>query len=82
MDAIIASAAPQLVTIAGAILLGLASWGIAVLRSKCKLEAGKAALDEVDQVVKAVVGNLTQTTVKNMKAVSYTHLTLPTSDLV
>jgi len=32
------------------------------------MEAGKVALDQVDQIVGTVVGNLTQTTVKTLKA--------------
>ena len=52
----------------GALLVGLATWGIAILKKKVNLEAGKVALDQVDQIVGTVVGNLTQTTVKKLRA--------------
>lgn len=68
MEAILVAIAPQLVPVIGALLIGLASWGIAILKKKVKIEAGKAALDQVDQIVGTVVGNLTQTTVKTLKA--------------
>ena len=70
MQSVLIAIAPQLVTVAGVILLGLASWGIAMLKSKVKFEAGKTALDEVDRAVQAVVGNLNQTLVKELKTMS------------
>jgi len=60
MEAIIIALAPQLLTLLGAVFAGLGSWGIAILKSKVKIEAGKVALEQVDRVVGAVVGNLTQ----------------------
>jgi len=68
MEAILLALAPQIVPVVGALLVGLATWGIAILKKKVKLEAGKVALDQVDQIVGTVVGNLAQTTVKKMKA--------------
>lgn len=68
MEAILIGIAPQIIPIVGALLVGLASWGIAILKKKVKMEAGKVALDQVDQIVGTVVGNLTQTTVKQLKA--------------
>ncbi len=68
MEAILISIASQLVPIIGALLVGLASWGIAILKKKVKIEAGKAALDQVDQIVGTVVGSLAQTTAKGLRA--------------
>jgi len=68
MEAILIALAPQIVPVVGALVIGLATWGIAILKKKVKMEAGKVALDQVDQIVGTVVGNLTQTTVKAMKA--------------
>ncbi len=68
MEAILIGIAPQIIPIVGALLVGLASWGIAILKKKVKMEAGKVALDQVDQIVGTVVGNLSQTTVKKLKA--------------
>jgi len=70
MDSILVAIAPQLATVAGVILLGLATWGIALLKSKVKFDVGKTALDEVDRAIKAVVGNLNQTVVGELKAMS------------
>ena len=70
MDTLLTALAPQLATVAGVILLGLASWGIAILKSKIKFEAGSLALDEVDRVVQTVVGNINQTVVGELKAMS------------
>jgi len=76
MEAIFVAIAPQVVPVVGALLVGLVSWGIAILKKKVKLEAGKAALDQVDQIVGTVVGNLGQTAVKKMKeAATDGHLT-------
>lgn len=68
MEAILLALAPQVVPVVGALIIGLATWGIAILKKKVKLEAGKVALDQVDQIVGTVVGSLAQTTVKNLKA--------------
>ena len=67
MDAILTELAPQLITLAGLILIGLASWSIVILKTKVKIEAGKAALDQVNQIITAVVGNLSQTVVDELK---------------
>lgn len=67
MDAILTELAPQLITLAGLILIGLASWSIAILETKVKVEAGKAALDQVNQIITAVVGNLSQTVADELK---------------
>jgi len=68
MEQALLNVAPQLITVGAALLIALAGWGIKVLKSKVNFEAGKAALDEVDRAVQAVVGNLSQTTVKAWKA--------------
>jgi hypothetical protein len=68
MEQALINAAPQLITVGAALLIALAGWGIKVLKRKVNFEAGKAALDEVDRAVQAVVGNLSQTTVENLKA--------------
>lgn len=68
MEAILIALAPQIIPVVGALIIGLATWGIAILKKKVKMEAGKVALDQVDQIVGTVVGNLAQTTVKTLKA--------------
>lgn len=70
MESILLNIAPELITLAGTILIALAGWGIALLRTKVKLEAGKTALDQIDQIVGTVVGNLAQTSVKALRAAS------------
>lgn len=76
MEAILIGLAPQLIPVFGALLIGLVSWGIAILKKKVKIEAGKSALDQVDQIVGTVVGNLAQTTVRTLKAATKNgHLT-------
>ena len=39
---------PYIIPIVGSIVVALASWGIAILKSKIKLEEGKVALDQID----------------------------------
>ena len=68
MNQILTELVPQLIPLLGAIFIALASWAVAVLRNKIKMEAGKAALDEVDRAVKAVVGDLSQTMANDWKA--------------
>ena len=68
MEQVLLNVAPQLITVGAALLIALATWGIAILKRKVNFEAGTAALDEVDRAVQAVVGNLSQTMVKEMKA--------------
>lgn len=68
MEAILIALAPQIIPVVGALLVGLASWGIAILKKKVKMEAGKVALDQVDQIIGTVVGNLAQTTAKGLRA--------------
>ena len=69
METIIISALAQyVIPVVGAALVGLASWGLAILKGKVKIEAGKAALDQVDRIVGTVVGNISQTVAKDMKA--------------
>ena len=70
MEDALLNVAPQLITVGAALLIALAGWGIKVLKSKVNFEAGKAALDEVDRAVQAVVGNLNQTLVKELKTMS------------
>ena len=68
MEAFLIAIAPELISLAGVVLLALASWGIALLRQKVKIEAGKKALDIIDSIISAVVGNLSQTVAKDIKA--------------
>ncbi len=68
METLLITLAPQLISLAGLVLAGLASWGIAILKQKVKIEAGKSALDQIDNIVGAVVGNLSQTAARGMKA--------------
>jgi hypothetical protein len=68
MESILLAIAPQVIPVVGALVLGLASWGIAILKKKVKMETGKVALDQVDQIVGTVVGSLSQTAVKGLKA--------------
>jgi len=50
-----------------AVIIGLASWGLAIVRSKIKLEAGKTALDQIDRIIGTVVGDISQTAAEEMK---------------
>ncbi|MCK5601649.1 hypothetical protein KAR91_07270 [Candidatus Pacearchaeota archaeon] len=70
MESFLIAIAPELITLAGTILVALAGWGIALLRQKVKIEAGKKALDTIDSIISAVVGNLSQTVAKGIKAKS------------
>ena len=55
--------------VSAAIMAGIA-YGVKLLRGKIKLEEGKIALDQVDHIVSTVVGDLTQTVAKGMRAAS------------
>jgi len=70
MESFLIARAPELVTLAGTIVIALAGWGIALLRQKVKIEVGKKALDIIDSIIRAVVGNLTQTVANDIKAAS------------
>lgn len=70
MESFLIAIAPELITLAGTILIALAGWGIALLRTKVKTEAGKKALDIIDSIIRAVVGNLAQTSAKDMRVAS------------
>ena len=70
MESILLAIAPELISLVGVALVALASWGIALLKQKVKIEAAKSALDQIDQIVGVVVGNLSQTSVKDLKIVS------------
>lgn len=68
METLLITFAPQLISMAGLVLAGLASWGIAILKQKVNVEAGKSALDQIDNIVGTVVADLSQTTARDMKA--------------
>jgi len=68
MEAILIRLTPELIILAGLILILLAGWAIALLKRKVRLEAGLTALDTIDSIISAVVGNLTQTVAEGMKA--------------
>lgn len=70
MESIFIAIGPELISLAGTVLIALVGWGIALLRQKVKIEAGKSALDQIDQIVGTVVGNLAQTSAKALKAAS------------
>ncbi len=70
MESILLAIGPELISLVGVALVALASWGIALLKQKVKIEAAKSALDQIDQIVGVVVGNLSQTSVKDLKIVS------------
>lgn len=70
MEAFLISIAPELISLLGVALAGLATWAISLLRQKVKAEVAINALDAVDSIVAAVVGNLSQTAVKEMRAAS------------
>lgn len=70
MESFLLSIAPGLITLAGTILVALAGWGIALLRQKVKSDLAKSALDQIDQIVGTVVGNVAQTSAKQLKAAS------------
>jgi len=70
MEAFLIAIAPELISLAGVALVALASWGLALLRQKVRIEAGKKALDIIDSIISAVVGNLSQTVAKGIKAKS------------
>lgn len=61
---ILGQAAPMLATI----ICVLLAWGLAMLRKKLNLQTGQDALNQVDSVIQAVVGDLSQTMVKEFKA--------------
>ncbi len=70
METLLIAAAPELITLLGVILTGLATWGIALLKQRVKAEVALTALDTVDSIISAIVGNLSQTSAKQMKAAS------------
>lgn len=70
MEAFLISIAPELITLLGVALAGLATWGISLLRQRVKAEVAINALDAVDSIVGAVVGNLSQTAAKQMREAS------------
>lgn len=70
METILITIAPELITLAGTILVALATWGIALLKQKVKIETAKSALDQIDQIVGVVVGNLSQTSAKDFRKAS------------
>ena len=54
----------------GVIITGLVGWGVRTLQKKTDSDLAKNALDEVDRIVGTVVGNIAQTSAKQMKAAS------------
>ena len=70
MESILIAIAPELISLLGVAVVSLAGWGIALLRQKVKIEAGKKALDIIDSIISAVVGNISQTSARAFKAAS------------
>ncbi len=70
METLLIAAAPELITLLGVILTGLATWGIALLKQRVKAEVALTALETVDSIISAIVGNLSQTSAKQMRAAS------------
>ena len=77
MESILLAIAPELIALLGAVMAGLATWGIMLLRKKVNAEmpehtlsAANSALDLVDHAIDAIVGNLSQTVAKQIKAAS------------
>jgi len=67
MEAFWTALAAQLIPAIGIILVGLATWAIAVLKQKTKSDMAKNALTQVDQIVGAVVGQLSKTVAEGLK---------------
>lgn len=77
MESFLIAIAPELITLASTILIALAGWGVMLLRKKINAElpehtlnAANSALDVVDHAIDAIVGNLSQTVAKQIKAAS------------
>ena len=70
MEIILTGLIQQLMPVIGVALTGLVGWGIALLKKKTEADVAKNALDQVDQVVKTVVGGLAQTVANDLKAAS------------
>jgi len=71
MESILLQLTTQIaVPVASVLILTATGYGLKLLRSKIKLEEGKIALDQVDKVVSTVVGRLSQTVAKEMRAAS------------
>ncbi|MCX5909958.1 MAG: hypothetical protein NTY64_22980 [Deltaproteobacteria bacterium] len=70
METILTALLPQLLPLLGIILAVLATWGIAILKTKIGNDFAKTALDQVDQVTTAVVGHISQTLADGMKTVA------------
>src|SRR4030042_1375018 len=58
----------QLLPAIGIILIGLATWGIAILKQKTSSEIARSALGQVDQIVGVVVGKISQTAADALKS--------------
>lgn len=58
----------QILPAIGLVLVGLATWGIALLKKKIDNEIAKNALEEVNHIVAAVVGQISQTTAEAFKS--------------
>jgi hypothetical protein len=68
MEVIFGVLAAQFLPALGVILIGLATWGISLLKKKTGSEIANNALDQLNQIIASVVGALTQTIVDQMKA--------------
>ena len=68
MEVFLVQLGGQLLPVIGALLVGLATWGISILKKKTDSEIAKNALGSVDQIVGAVVGRISQTTADVLKA--------------
>ena len=67
MESLLIAIAPELIALLGVVISGLATWGIMLLKHKVRIEAGINALDTVDVIIDAVVGNLAQTVAKKVR---------------
>jgi len=68
IESILAALAAQILPAVGLALVGLVTWGISLLKAKINSDLGKNALDQLNQIIAAVVGQLTQTVVEQTKA--------------
>lgn len=69
MEAILIGAVAQyLIPLLGVAITALVGYGISMLKKKTDSDIAKNALDQVDQIVGTVVGNLSQMVGKQMKA--------------
>ena len=68
METFLVLLAAQMLPAVGVLLMGLATWGISLIKKKTDSEVAKNALNQVDRVIGAVVGQLSQTVADDLKA--------------